>query len=185
MSIGSGWFFAAALLLAGAGIAKLSHPEPIERALATAKLPADALLQRLPSGRIAGTVEIVVAAAALGFGNRLTAALVTAAYLVFAAVAWRLLTVQATRQPCGCFGESSTPVSPVHVVVNLSAAAAGVVAVVSPPGTLLHLTRLPWSGVPFLIGTLTLTWLTYLAFTAVPELLTARASVDALRETTS
>jgi hypothetical protein len=179
MSIGAGSFFAAALLLGGAGVAKLSQPAAVARAIASARIPGGRLLERLPVGRLVGATEIVTSALALAFGTRAVAILIALAYLAFAAMAWRLLTVQASRQPCGCFGETSVPVSPVHVVVDLALAAAGIVAAVSPPGSVLHLARhQPLAGIPFVVATLTLTWLAYLAFTALPALLDARAAVE-------
>jgi hypothetical protein len=101
-----------------------------------------------------------------------------AAYLVFAAVAARMLTAEANRQPCGCFGETDSPVSVVHVVVDLAAAAAAVIAVVRPPGSVLDIAHhQPLAGVPFLAGTVLLAWLGYLAFTALPALLDAQAAL--------
>lgn len=183
MPLDAGWLYAAALLLGGAGVAKVVRPEAVTRALTAAKVPGLSRLAHLPVGRISGVAEVLVAAFALSFGNRAAAALVAAAYLVFAAVAARLLHVQA-GQPCGCFGEVRAPVSVVHVVVDLAAAAAAASAVAAPPGGLLTVAgRQPLAGVPFIAATLVLTWLAYLAFTALPTLLDAQATAraDAVR----
>lgn len=179
MPIGASWFYAAALLLAGAGIAKLSEPAAVEQALARARLPGIDRWQRIPLGRTAGVVEVGVAVSAFVWGNRLTAALVALAYLAFAAVAARLISVTAGAEPCGCFGETDTPTTGVHVAVDVAAAAAAAVAVAMPAGSVLDLpARQPWHGVPFLAATLALAWLGYLAFTALPELLSARQLVE-------
>ncbi|HVX16931.1 MAG TPA: MauE/DoxX family redox-associated membrane protein [Acidimicrobiales bacterium] len=178
MPVAAGWLFAAAILLGGAGVAKLVRPAVVTQALQSARIPGLRHLRRVPIGRISGFVEVVIAAGALAFGNRLTSALVACAYLVFAAVAARMLAVRSNREPCGCFGEVDAPVSPVHVVVDLAAAAAALAATWSPPGSVLDLAHgQPLSGLPFAVATLALAWLGYLAFTAVPALLDAQRSV--------
>lgn len=175
MPLDAGWLYAAALLLGGAGVAKVVRPEAVTRALAAAKVPGLSRRIHLQVGRASGVVEIAVAAFALSFGNRAAATLVAVAYLVFAAVAARLLSVQA-GQPCGCFGEVRAPVSVVHIVVDLAAAAAAAAAVAAPPGSMLDVAgHQPLAGVPFIAATLALTWLGYLAFTALPTLLDAQA----------
>lgn len=180
MSLTAGAFYALALLLGGAGVAKFVRPETVAQALSAAKLPGVAPPRHLPDGlgRMAGAAEIVLASAAIAFGNRATASLVAFAYLVFAFVAWRLLTAQAGRQPCGCFGEASTPVHRTHLALNVTAVATCVAAAISPPGTILDVGHGPWAGAPFLLATATLAWVVYLAFTALPALAEARSTAE-------
>ncbi|MEO9224029.1 MAG: MauE/DoxX family redox-associated membrane protein [Acidimicrobiales bacterium] len=181
MALSAGGLYAVALLLGGAGIAKVARPVAVTRALAAAKLPGWHQVRGLPIGQLVGMAEIVAAAIALAFGNRSTAGIVAAFYVVFAAVAWRMLVVATHREPCGCFGETRTPISPIHVVVDLIAAAAAAFAVVSPPGSILDVRHEAWSGVPLLFATAMLTWLFYVALTTVPaalEVRTQRAQRD-------
>jgi hypothetical protein len=165
------------VLLGAAAVAKIARPATTARALERV-----APFVRRGSGRAftqaAGLVEFAVAVLAVAWGSRLAAGLLTMAYLVFAAVAARLLAVAAGTD-CGCFGQAHSPVRPVHIVGNCVAALIAATGIVWPPGNLAHvLAAQPWAGVPLIGGVALLAWLGYLTFTALPDLLTVAASVE-------
>jgi hypothetical protein len=168
----AGPLFAAALLVAVAGVAKLTRPYPARVALRTVGLPSQAIVVRA-----LGAGEVVLAAVILAVGGRLGAALTTLAYLGFAGFAWKLASASRRAVPCGCFGSGSAPVGPLHVGVNLALAAAGIAALVRPAdGIASVVADSPWAGVPFLGFTLLLTWLLLVVLTALPELQAAAES---------
>lgn len=124
MTWAAGPYLAACLLLVAAGGAKIGRPDPTRRAL------RDGLRLTLPTGavRLAGGVEATLGATAVLTGRSATAFAVTATYLAFAA-----FTIASARSPhptnCGCFGAAGdgVPTGPVHVMVNLAAAASALV----------------------------------------------------------
>lgn len=111
-------FAAVAALLAAAGAAKLWRPTRTAGALAAAgwRVPAAAV-------RAGAGAELVVGLTAIVTGGATLAAAVAASYLGFAVFLARALTRGTPIGSCGCFGEADTPPSPVHVVVDLAAAA--------------------------------------------------------------
>lgn len=122
----------AAAVLASAGVAKLRRPAPTGLALARAGLPGSD-----PVVRAIGGAEVAVAVLAALVGGP-TGFLVVAAYLAFAAFSASQV-ARARRggeaADCGCFGDSSAPVGPLHVGVNLAlAAGAAWAAVVGSEG---------------------------------------------------
>jgi hypothetical protein len=165
---------AAALLLAGAGAAKLFAPVPAAAMLRTAwstKLRADRARALV---RIGGVVEVAVGAAVVATGSRVAAALLGCCYLAFLILALRLVH-RGQRASCGCFGATDSPVGAGHLVVNLLAVAAAIAAVVRPPG--------PVGGVfddDLLTGivglgqAVLLAYLAFLSITALPALVAAR-----------
>ncbi|MCU1357528.1 MAG: hypothetical protein JWM89_2946 [Acidimicrobiales bacterium] len=165
----AGPLFAAALLVALAGIAKLSRPAAARVALRTAGLPSTAVVVRA-----LGAGELLLAGVVLAVGGRLGGALIAAAYLAFAAFAAFLASRSRRAVPCGCFGSGSAPVGPLHVGVNLALAAVGAAAVVRPSDDLVSVARAtPLAGIPFVGFTVLLTWLLLVLLTALPELLAA------------
>lgn len=117
----------AAAVLAVAGVAKLRRPAPTGLALARLGLPgSDGVVTAL------GLVEVVAAGAAAALGGPF-ALPVAVLYLGFAAVTAaqiRAARGSGTAADCGCFGDRSAPVGPIHVAVNVAlaiAAGAGVV----------------------------------------------------------
>jgi hypothetical protein len=170
---------AAALLLAGAGVAKLTTPGPAVAMLRRAwrRLPARAA--RPGSMRFAGAAELAVALAVVAAGGRWPAVLLAAAYAVFTGVALRLLR-RGSRTSCGCFGRTDSPVGLPHVVVDVSATALAVAAAVRPPGPvggLFHdgATR----GILGVGQAAILAYLAFLAMTALPALAAERRRVAA------
>jgi hypothetical protein len=174
----AGCFYAAAVLVGVA--ASVKHVEPAARARVLGRLLP--LVERRGLGRViarvVGVAELGVAIAALGWSSSISAALLTVGYLAFAAVAARLIAVAAGTD-CGCFGAVTSPVRPVHVAANLVGATIAATGIAWPSGTLPQvLADQPWSGVPFTGAVLLLSWLGYLTFTALPDLLAAQAEAD-------
>lgn len=166
-----------ALLIGAAGVAKLSRPAGTAQALADARLPGLAR-PGTAAAQAVGVAEILLGAAALAWGSTLTTALVAAVQVVFAAFALRLLSTRGGAASCGCFGASQAPVHPIHVGLNLVMAATAGVAAAWPPGPVTDLVRgQPLAGIP-LIGLVLLgTWVVFLAFTSLPELLVTAADL--------
>jgi hypothetical protein len=99
---------AAALLLAGAGIAKIARPEAAVatmRSVAPATPPA--------AGRVLGVAEVVLAAGFLVSWTPLSAVLLGGGY---ACLAGFVLVARDKARDCGCFGTSSAPIGRAHVV---------------------------------------------------------------------
>ena len=146
---GAGLFASLAMLLALAGLAKLVRPGAT--AITIGRLPGLGRLGLLPVARVVGGLELVVAAAALAVGSRLTAMLVTACYLAFVVVTIVLLRVDADAD-CGCFGVSRSPLNRVHLAATASFATVAAVAVVAPPGPFLGLARIRGARRPAVRG---------------------------------
>lgn len=169
MSPLAGLVYSAALLLGAAGVGKAASPGATRIALRSAGLPATQL-----AARSLGVAEVLIALAALVVGGPIATGLVTASYLGFAWFARRLDTKTRGSAPCGCFGASSAPVGTIHVVLNLLIAIGVGVAVVDAPGSIWDAAGdTPWAGVPFVGLVLLLTWMLYVALTALPEALAA------------
>jgi len=162
-----GLVFAAAVLLGVAGTAKASRPAATRVALRTAGLPSSA-----PAARALGLAEVAIAVVVLVVGGRLGGALVALAYAGFAGFSV-VLRRRRGDVSCGCFGRGDTPVTGLHLWLNLALAAAGVAVAVDPdPGGGLStgVDATPWAGVP-LLGLVALTaWLLQVALTALPAL---------------
>jgi hypothetical protein len=172
-----GVLWAAAVLLGVAGVGKLFRPQPTSRAVIAAELPAASVLSRRPVVRLIGAAEIVIAGLVLGVGGSWPAALLAAAYLVLATVAWRMIRL-APDQDCGCFGTADEPSSRWHVAVNLAGAAIGVAAACWPQesvGAVVEQQGL--QDLLLLGGSLVLALAGYLLLTAMPALARSRAKV--------
>lgn len=117
-------FAAACVLLVGAGLPKLRDPMPLVRALRSVGLPASRW-----TGRLLAAAEVAVGGWALAAPGRLTAALVSAAYLLFTGFVALALARGGVLGSCGCFGKADTPPTRTHLgltalVVVLAAAVA-------------------------------------------------------------
>lgn len=166
MSPVAGPLFAAALLLGVAGVLKLVDPGPTRLSLRSAGLPSTAL-----AARAVGVGELVVTAYVLGWGGRLGAALVAAAYLAFAGFSHRVIRATRGKASCGCFGSSDAPLTNLHVGVDLAIAGVALLAVLDPvPGLAAVAADTPWGGAVFLAFTVLLAWLVQVVLTALPEL---------------
>jgi hypothetical protein len=172
----AGPLYAAAALLALAGVGKLTRPAATRVALRTAGLPSTA-----PIARGLGAVEVVIGGAVIAVGGPLPTAALAASYGGFAWFAHRLERASRGTADCGCFGASSAPVGLLHVVVNAVIATLSLAAIALPvDGIATAITDTPWSGVPFLALTTLLTWMLYVTLTALPTTLAAaKRAVDA------
>lgn len=161
-------FVVAAGLLLLAGVVKLRTPEPTARALRGVGLPGPSWLVRS-----LGVVEIAVGGAALVV-PAIAAAPLAALYAAFGAfVAW-VLARGLPLSSCGCLGETDTEPSAVHVAVTLTAAAAGVAAVMtSPPSIAAIVAADPLLAAPLLAGVGTALYLTYMTLALLPAALSA------------
>lgn len=123
----AGMWIAAGVLVA-AGVAKLRRPTGTASALHLVRLPASTAL-----ARVLGAGEVVIGLTALLVGGRWAAATVAGAYAAFTLVSARGRT--RPEAPCGCFGDSTAPLTTTHVVVNaVLAVTVTVAAVVAAPG---------------------------------------------------
>lgn len=165
---------AAALLLAGAGAAKLRAPDQAAAMLRAAwrtRLRADAAQVLV---RIGGTVEIAVGASVAASGSRVAAALLGCCYLAFLVTAWTLLR-RGHRSSCGCFGATESPVGVGHLVVNVVAVGIAIAAAVRPPGPVGGLFDDDvLTGVVGVGQAVLLAYLAFLSITALPALVAAR-----------
>ena len=169
MSPLAGLVYAAALLLGAAGLGKVTSPGATRIALRSAGLPATPLV-----ARGIGAAEVLIALAALLVGGPVATGLVAVSYLGFAWFARRLDARTRGAAPCGCFGASSAPVGTLHVALNLVIAVGAVIAAIDAPGPIWDAAAdTPWAGVPFVALALLLTWMLYVALTALPEALAA------------
>ncbi len=164
MELLAGPYYAAALLVAAAGTAKLARPRPAVDALRAAGLPARPVLVRA-----LGLGELAVAALAVAAGAAGAAAL-AAAYLGFALYARHAGDRAAS---CGCFGAAGAPLGALHVTVNLAlAGVAAAVAVVPLPDPGDVLGAQPGIALPFTLLVATTAYLLYLTMTRYAELRT-------------
>jgi hypothetical protein len=136
MSIAVGLTLTAALLAAGAGIAKLASPRTAVEAMQSVRLPAsDSLV------RVAALAEIALGALVLASGAllpRLGLALTYLGFAVFSIVAMRA----GRATPCGCFGRSGSVIGWRHVVTDLVLAAGLVTAAAGHGRSAARLARL-------------------------------------------
>jgi Methylamine utilisation protein MauE len=174
VSVLAGPFAIFSALLAVGGALKAVDPGDTAHALGALGLPHARLLVRA-----GGAAETVVGVGALVVGGPVLAALVAASYLVFAVFVTVALRTGAPISSCGCFGKVDTPPSPVHVVVDVAAAAiALVVALAGDPVALPDVVRdQPLAGVPFVLLVVIGMYAVFLAFTALPKTLAAARAV--------
>ncbi len=117
--------WAAAGLLTWAGLVKLPQPDAAMAALHSMGLPSGRIAARLLGLGEIGTAVVVVVV-----GGRPAAVVTTLTYAALTAVAAR----QRARQvDCGCFGVRRYPVSRLHVGLNTTFAAAGLLGMLAPP----------------------------------------------------
>ena len=169
----AGPFIVTAALLGAGGALKVARPATTAGALRQMGIPASKT-----AVRVGAAAELAVATAAIVDGSRPFAALVAASYLAFAAFVLAALRRNVPLSSCGCFGVEDTPPTPVHLGVNLAAAAtAGAVALgLADGGGLASMGEMDGSlllRVAFLMSTAAATWLTYVALTDLPRLMKA------------
>lgn len=165
MSPLAGPFLAAAVVLALAGVVKVTDPAGTRVALRSAGLPSTPL-----AARGIGLAELGLGASVLAIGGAVPAAGVVAAYVGFATFAEVLRRRSRGRADCGCFGRVSAPASRLHVYVNLALAATALATLVDPVpqlGDALALT--PWSGIPLVFLVAVLSWQVVVTLTILPR----------------
>ena len=173
----AGPYAAAAILLGVGGALKFRRPTPTATALGSVGLPRSiALVRALGAG------EVVIALGAVTVGHVVFALLVGLSYLAFAAFVLLALTRGGAISSCGCFGEPDTPATPVHVVLDVAAAAVAL-AVAAGGGSHWRavLGDQPLAGVPFVVLTATSAYLGYVLLTVLPTV-SRRAAVAGDRD---
>ena len=135
-----------ALVVVVGGAAKLVRPGPFAELLDTLGAPGGVV-----TARAAGVVEVALGAVAFLTGARWAAALLAAAYLVFAGTV--VLARRRGAASCGCFGAADAPPSTAHLVLNLvSAAVAAAAAAFGAASLGATLSGQPAAGVPYLVA---------------------------------
>lgn len=171
---------AAALLLAAAGWIKLRRPSATRSALTAARLPGARILRPRLVNRGFGLIELAVAVVALLVGGRPAAGLLAASFGLLALVSARMVRLD-RGQDCGCFARP-TPISHWHTAVNLGLALVGAVGLIRPTESwFTQLGVTPTSHAALLLGAIVLAYLGYLVMTALPDLLTTVADLEAAR----
>jgi hypothetical protein len=161
-------------LLAIAGGYKLARPEPTVGALRAAGLPST--LASRTAVRALGIGELALGVATPLTGSAALAALVGAVYLGFAGFVVLALGRGTLIQSCGCFGAREVPPSPVHVALDVAAAAVAIGAAASASPSLPDVLRdQPAGGWPLLAVAAVATWLALVALTDLPTTLHAAA----------
>lgn len=148
MSVLEGPFAATCVLLVLAGISKLLRPAPTAGALLAVRWPSSIGLVRA-----LGAFEIGVGVSAVVTGDARLALLVAALHVGFAAFVATALRAGSPVQSCGCFGETTTPPSTVHLVANIAMATAAIaVAVGGGIPTVADVLRdQPMAALPFVL----------------------------------
>jgi hypothetical protein len=143
-----------ALLLAGAGAAKVAKPR--NTALAMGLAPSVI--------RAGAAAELMVGLGALVSAAPVTAILVGASYVGFAIYVGGSLLRHAPLSTCACFGEDDTPATALHVIVDLTLAGGAGLAAAGRPEAL---------GFPAILVAGVTAYLCFLALTALPRTLAA------------
>ena len=161
----------AAVLLLASGPAKLRAPDAVGALLTELNLPGWRRGRSRVAARAVGVAEIIIGGYVLVRGDRLSTLLLALAYLAFAVVAARAVSVGSIAS-CGCFGAASAPVGRIHLAVTLSclAAAAAGTAVGAGPLTR-HFDAGPGVGIATLVLIAVLAAALYLLITVLPVLL--------------
>jgi hypothetical protein len=150
-------FLVASLVLCVAGLAKLRAPETA----------ADAVGLQAPMVRALAVGEFALGAACLVHPTRITAAVLAAAYVMFAGVA---AVLAARRVPCGCFGGDENPVSRGHAMLNASLGLVAAAAVFASPRGLGWLASQPgFGGAVLAAGVAGATYAVVLVYSEVPR----------------
>jgi hypothetical protein len=175
-----GPYLVACVLLVAAGMAKVVRPDDTARAVA--RLVPWPLVRLRILIRVGALVEVAVGTVALVIPRPVSAALVAASYVLFAAVVGLTRARGGPIASCGCFGRPDTPATGLHLVVNLGLAAAAVVVTAAAPTTgsiASVLSHQPWNGVPLVAVSAVGAWLTFLVLSPLAALQGARRMVGA------
>lgn len=163
----AGPYWAAALLLVAAGAPKVVRPAATARALRELSLPTGPSTVRLVGG-----AEVLIGLAAVGVGGALPALAVGVSYACFTAVVVLALRRGGSLSSCGCLGKADTPPTPLHLALNLAAAAVAFAAVLRPVPSLAVLAARPPLGGALLAYVGFTVWFAYLALSALAVLRT-------------
>lgn len=161
-------FYIAAGLLVWGGLVKLRRPGPTIEAL-VALWPAVPATPALV--RAFGLVEAATGTLCLLAPRPPLALALAVLYLAFTGFLASLVSSGAPVSSCGCLGERESPPSVLHVVFNLLAATAGLLAAVTGvPSVLTVMGGSPLFGVPFALALVAAGYLVYLAEAYLPGL---------------
>lgn len=156
-------FFAAAGLVVVSGMAKLRHPNPAGRALASVRLPSGSW-----TVRGIGLAEMAIGTWCLFAPSPAAAISLCVLYAAFAVFLAVLMGAQGAS--CGCLGKLETPPNVPHLALDAAAAAsAAVIAFGPPPGVVAFAGSLPFGGAAFVLGTILIGYLAYLCAAYLPE----------------
>ncbi len=161
----------AAFLLVLAGARKVAQPAGAGSALRTARLPSDAWLVRM-----LGAGEMLLGLAVIVVGGAAAAGFLALAYGSFAVFAQRQ---RRAGSDCGCFGTTGTPVTLLHVGLNVVAAVVAASAAMLPTATMPAIvSQRPVAGVAAAILVVVTANLVRLLLIAIPDL---TAAIDLLQ----
>jgi hypothetical protein len=149
-----------AAVLVLSGIAKVRQPTALVQPLRTLHLPATRR-----AARAIGVVEVGVGVAVLVSSHAAVTAALALVWIGLLGAAVRLS--RDAGADCGCFGEASRPVGPMHLVVNTVFSIAAVVTTFDPAPAIWDLPDAP------ALGTATYVLLLAVGAGAVSALLTA------------
>jgi len=163
----------AAVVLALAGVRKLTDPGSTQGALREMGLP-----WRGPVVPAMAVAEIVTGIVVVVIGGTVPLLVLAAWYLGFTGFVAVALRRDVPLSSCGCIGKEDTPPTLVHFFLDLGFGLVALVAAFDPYGSFADvLADQPWAGVP-LVGYVALgTYLTYLALAVLPVTLAAAAAV--------
>jgi hypothetical protein len=113
----------ASLLLVAGGAAKVVRPDTTTKALRALGLPVGPLLVRTGAA-----TELAVGLGALTAGGTVAGVLVAVSYATFVVFVTGALVRGTPLATCACFGESDTPPTALHVIVDLALATGAVLA---------------------------------------------------------
>lgn len=163
------WVFAVLLTVAGAR--KIARPAAAGAALQLAKLPSDERLVR-----VFGVGEVGLGVAVLLRGGPVATALLAVVYAGFAVFAEHQ---RRQRAGCGCFSTSTTPATPLHVVLNLVVAAIAAAVTVGPDMSLVTtVADDPLPGLMLVVLLAVAANLCFLLLTVAPDLTAAMSLVQ-------
>jgi hypothetical protein len=162
----AGPLVAAAGLLVFAGAVKAWRPDDTARALRRAALPVSPGLVRGFAG-----LEAAVGAGAVILGGPFLAGAVAVSYALFAAFVTAALLRGWPLASCGCFGESDSPPTIWHVVVDGAfALASAAAAIAGGPSPLALAARRPGWGATMVGLAMVVGGLAYLVMARLPRL---------------
>ena len=166
VSAGPLWVFAALLVVAG--VAKVGAPAATVGALRSSNLPSSR-----PVVQALGAVETAVGAYAIVFGDWIAGVAIVLFYAAFSVFVANALVRGLPVASCGCFGKEDTPPTWIHIAITMLGMAAGVMAIVSPPGDVVEVVTGDANLLIFLAMTGIAFSFAYISLTTLPKTLGA------------